>query len=38
MLRAARAQMVAPHDLLGVPELSKLQEPGGQTEPSSARD
>jgi len=29
MLRAARARMVATHVLFGVPELSKLQEPGG---------
>jgi hypothetical protein len=38
MLRAARALMVATHVLLGVPELSKLQEPGGSSQASRARD
>ncbi len=33
MLRA-----VATHVLFGVPELSKLQEPGGSTQASRARD
>jgi len=31
MLRTARAQMVATHVLFGVPELSRLQEPGGSS-------
>jgi hypothetical protein len=38
MLRAARARMVATHVLFGVPELSKLQEPGGSAQASRARD
>ena len=32
MLGAARAQMVATHGVFGVPELSKLQEPGGSSQ------
>ena len=38
MLRAARARMVATHVLFGVPELSKLHEPGGSSQASRARD
>jgi hypothetical protein len=38
MLGAARAQMVATHVVLGVPELCKLQEPGGSSQASRARD
>ncbi len=38
MLGAARAQMVATHVVFGVPELSKLQEPGGSSHAFRARD
>ncbi len=38
MLGAARAQMVATHVVLGVPELSKLQEPGGSSHAFRACD
>jgi hypothetical protein len=37
MLCAARTQGVAPHWLLGVPELSKLQSPGTCPEETAAR-
>ena len=38
MLGAARAQMVATHVVFGVPELSKVQAPGGSSQASRAHD